>query len=183
MGTFLKNREHSLALYQFYFEVILVFQESVNLLIESCSKDRKTFLIVYKQTLLEILNCERNEIYFKYNYRALSFNNKPHKIIEYDIINQEISLHAQLTRLFTGLCAKLEDFSLNYFTVLEKIFGDEVDKNELLQNCYLNILEPSLRTIIYKNQIDKNLSIENASIFLINSRQVTCICCFILELK
>jgi len=171
MGTFLKNREHSLALYQFYFEVILIFQESIHLIIESCSNDRQTFLKVYKQTLLEIVNCEKNENYFKYGYKYLTFNNKAHRIIDYDIINQEISLHAQLTRLLTGLYPKLEDYGLNYFSILVEIF-DGVGKNELFENCFLNILEPSLRSIIYKNQVDKNLSIETASIFLINSRQV-----------
>jgi hypothetical protein len=171
MGTFLKNREHSLAFYQFYFEVIFVFQTSVQFLIESCVKDKATYLNVCKQTLLEILNCERSENYFKYNYKYITFNGISYRIIDYDIINQEISLHVQLTRLFTGLYSKIDTFSLDYFTVLERILG-ETEKNELIENCFLNILEPSLRTFIYKNQVDKNLSIETASIFLINSRQV-----------
>ena len=171
MGTFLKNREHSLALYQFYFEVILVFQDSIELVIEACKNDRQTFLKVYKQTLLEIFYCEKNENYFKYGYKYITFNNKAHRTIDYDIINQEISLHAQLTRLLTGLYSKLEDYSLNFYSALVEIF-DGVEKNEFLENGFLNILEPSLRSIIYKNQVDKNLSIETASIFLINSRQV-----------
>ena len=79
MGTFLKNREPSLALYQFYFEVILIFQESIHLIIESCSNDRKIFLEVYKQTLLEIVNCEKNEeicdFYNVYAFPALKIFN------------------------------------------------------------------------------------------------------------
>ena len=172
MGTFLKNREHSLALYQFYFEVIYVFQECVHLFIEACYNDKATFLNVYKQTLIEILYCERNENYFKYNYRYITFNGKSHRLIDYDIINQEISLHVQLTRLFTGLHKNIDKYSLDFFSVLAEIF-DVKERHELLDNCFLNILEPSLRTIIFKNQVNKNLNIETASIYLMNTRQVT----------
>jgi hypothetical protein len=169
MNLCIKNREVPLALYQFYFEIVFNIQEAIPIIIECCLNDKSSYLTFYQHLINEIQSIEKQENYFKYIYKTYYFDDNPYRVIDYQPYNQELSIHVQLTRLFNGLYSKIDAFALDYFSILNQI--DTNHKEKLKSNCYLNILEPSLRSIIYITQINKKLSNENQSIFMLNVRQ------------
>lgn len=106
--------------------------------IEWSSSDKYVLYQSYNY-LLEILNeLSETDTYYQSKFKTKKYLNKEYELIDYDITKQEVSIHAQLTRLLAPLHAKLplHQIKFNEFPLISS-------KKLKIES----IIEPSLRAL------------------------------------
>ncbi len=144
------------------FNLSIKLQRSILSLIDWCSSDRIVYIECYKSLLHAISQTESSEdTQYKYKYDKIKFNGKSFEIIDYNIMREEVSIHAPLTRLFAAIFPQMTAFDLNFTSIRENLLAA---KNSLSSSEYdpssdkmITIVEPSIRAIALAIQTNVGL--------------------------
>ena len=102
------------------FNLLIKLQKSISNLIEWSASDREVFIQCFL-LLLELLRQveTEDESIFDYKYEKIKFNGQQYEIIDYQVIKQEVSIHAPLSRILAAFYPHMKKFGLNYNSLWE----------------------------------------------------------------
>lgn len=130
------------------FNLLIKLQKSTQSIIEWCTNDREILFKAYNHLLQILFELESSNASSNFKYESRKIFSKEYRIIEYDIMTQEISIHAPLTRLLAALHKSLNKFAIKYDDF--KLVEDE----QIRMNA---LIEPSLRSLAMAAQINVGL--------------------------
>ena len=117
-------------------------------MIDWSSSDTCILKQAYGLVLENLNDIENSNATSNFKYESKKVFSKDYRIIEYDIMTQDVSIHAPLTRLLAALYKSLSKHSIKYseFRLIE---DEQIRMNALI--------EPSLRSIAMASQINVGL--------------------------
>jgi E3 ubiquitin-protein ligase UBR2 len=130
------------------FNLLIKLQKVTNSMIEWSASDTSILKQAYGLVLENLNDIENSNATSNFKYESKRLFSKDYRIIEYDIMTQDVSIHAPLTRLLAALHKSLFKHSIKYndFKLIE---DEKVRMNALI--------EPSLRSIAMASQINVGL--------------------------
>ncbi|CAF0875440.1 unnamed protein product [Brachionus calyciflorus] len=124
------------------FNLLIKLQKSISSLIEWCCSDQKVYEDCFKYLLDKLSKIEGEDPLFKYEYDKIKFNQTQYEIIKYQVIRQDVSIHAPLSRILAAVYSKMGKFNLNYKNLCEKF------QSTMTIPKVKALIEPSLRALI-----------------------------------
>lgn len=145
------------------FNLSIKLQKSISSLLEWCASDKAVYVECYKYMLNAVNQLEMSsDSMFTYKYDKIKLDGHSYEIIDFNMLKEEVSIHAPLTRLYAAMYPIMGKFGLGFNSIQEHIHGNSSNAISSLKHDPApvrmhGLIEPSLRALVLATQSNAGL--------------------------